>query len=118
MASYYQINKGVNKPIEFKGLKAQYITYLGAGLVIVFLLFVLMYLAGVNLFVCLTTIFILGTSLFFFVFSISNKYGQYGLMKKMAKRYIPHFITFRSRRVFYRLNETIIDKNERGRYGE
>lgn len=32
--SVYQINKGINKPIEFKGLKAQYIWYLGGGLVI------------------------------------------------------------------------------------
>ena len=28
MSSVYTINKGVNKPIEFKGLKAQYIAYL------------------------------------------------------------------------------------------
>ena len=30
--SVYKINKGINKPIEFKGLKAQYIWYLGGGL--------------------------------------------------------------------------------------
>jgi len=28
MSSVYKINKGINKPIEFKGLKAQYIAYL------------------------------------------------------------------------------------------
>jgi hypothetical protein len=28
MSSIYQINKGVSKPIVFKGLKAQYIAYL------------------------------------------------------------------------------------------
>ncbi len=25
MSSVYQINKGINKPVEFRGLKAQYI---------------------------------------------------------------------------------------------
>ncbi|HMT97439.1 MAG TPA: DUF4133 domain-containing protein, partial [Ferruginibacter sp.] len=30
--SVYQINKGINRSIEFKGLKAQYIWYLGGGL--------------------------------------------------------------------------------------
>jgi len=37
--SIYQINKGINKPIEFKGLKAQYIWYLGGGLVALLVLF-------------------------------------------------------------------------------
>jgi hypothetical protein len=34
MASVYQINKGVGKPIVFRGLKAQYIAYLAVGLVV------------------------------------------------------------------------------------
>jgi hypothetical protein len=38
-ASVYKINKGINKPIEFKGLKAQYIAYLGAGLITLLILF-------------------------------------------------------------------------------
>ena len=33
MATVYYINKGINKPIVFKGLKAQYIGYLAVGLV-------------------------------------------------------------------------------------
>ncbi|MBD0288989.1 MAG: DUF4133 domain-containing protein, partial [Flavisolibacter sp.] len=37
--SVYQINKGINKPIEFKGFKAQYIWYLGGGLVALLILF-------------------------------------------------------------------------------
>ena len=39
----YQINKGINKPIEFKGLKAQYIGYLAVGLVILLIGFAIMY---------------------------------------------------------------------------
>src|SRR5687768_16654341 len=83
--SVYNINKGINKPIEFKGLKAQYIGYLGGGLVVLLVLFSILYIIGVNMFICLGLIVILGTVLFVFVYKISNQYGQYGLMKKAAR---------------------------------
>ena len=51
--SVYTINKGINKPIEFKGLKAQYIGYLAAGLIGLLILFAALYISGVNTFVCL-----------------------------------------------------------------
>ena len=103
MASIYQINKGINKPIEFKGLKAQYIAYLAIGLVILLILFAIMYIIGINLFVCIAIIIISGTALFINVFRLSNKYGQYGLMKKASKRYIPVFIKIKSRNIFTQL---------------
>ena len=46
--SVYKINKGINKPIEFKGLKAQYIWWLGGGIVCLLLLFAILYFIGVN----------------------------------------------------------------------
>jgi len=55
--SVYQINKGINKPIEFKGLKAQYIWYLGGGLVVLMIIFAIVYIAGINIFICLIIIF-------------------------------------------------------------
>src|SRR5438128_1617873 len=73
--SVYKINKGINKPIEFKGLKAQYIWYLGGGLVILLILFALLYIIGVNTFVCVGLIGVLGGMLFTWVYGISNKYG-------------------------------------------
>ena len=45
--SVYQINKGINKPIEFKGLKAQYIWYLGGGLVALLILFAISFTINV-----------------------------------------------------------------------
>jgi hypothetical protein len=45
--SVYRINKGINKPIEFKGLKAQYIGYLAAGLVLPLVMFAVMYIGTV-----------------------------------------------------------------------
>ena len=90
--SVYQINKGINKPIEFKGLKAQYIWYLGGGLVILMIIFAILYIAGINIFICLIIIFFLFTALFMYVYKMSRTYGQYGLMKKIAKKAVPKVI--------------------------
>jgi hypothetical protein len=101
--SVYNINKGINKPIEFKGLKAQYIGYLGSGLVVLLVLFSILYIIGVNMFICLGLIVILGTLLFVFVYKISNQYGQYGLMKKAARSNIPSRLLCGSRSLFIKL---------------
>lgn len=100
MASVYKINKGVNQPVVFKGLKAQYIWWLGGGLVALLLLFAILYIIGVNMYVCLLIILVLGTLLFKKVYSMSRKYGEHGLMKKIAKRRIPKVIKTRSRTVY------------------
>lgn len=92
LGSVYQINKGINKPIEFKGLKAQYMWYLGGGLVTLLILFAIMYIAGVNIFLCLVIIFSLGTALFLYVYRLSRTYGEHGLMKKMARKAVPKVI--------------------------
>ena len=99
-SSVYKINKGINKPVEFKGLKAQYIWYLGGGLVILLILFALLYIIGVNPFVCVAITIVLGTVLFTWVYSISNKYGEHGMMKKVARRAIPSVIKSYSRKLF------------------
>ena len=98
--SIYKINKGINKPIEFKGLKAQYIWWLGGGLVVLMILFAIMYIIGVNSFVCVGLILIAGTFLFIYVFRLSNRYGEYGMMKKAAKRGIPKTVKCSSRDIF------------------
>lgn len=100
MSSVYQINKGINRPIEFKGLKAQYIWYLGAGLLALLILFAVLYICGVNPFICLLIIVIAGTALFMHVYRLSHKYGQHGMMKAIAKRSIPKCIKSYSRSVF------------------
>ncbi len=103
--SVYHINKSINKPIEFKGLKAQYIWYLGGGLVVLLIVFAVLYICGVNAFVCLGTIGVLGTVLFIKVYALSNKYGPYGLMKKEAARRIPMQVKLYSRKTFFQLSK-------------
>jgi len=98
--SVYKINKGINKPIEFKGLKAQYIWYLGGGLVILLILFAVLYIVGVNTFICVGLILFFGAILFTWVYNTSNKYGEHGMMKKLARQAIPSVVKSCSRKVF------------------
>ena len=100
--SVYKVNKGINKPIEFRGLKAQYIWWLGGGLVILLILFAILYVIGVNTFFCVGLILILGTGLFMQVYTLSNKYGEHGMMKNVAKRAVPKIIKSYSRKVFFK----------------
>lgn len=100
MGSVYHINKGVSKPIVFKGLKAQYIAYLAVGLVLLLLGFVLGYILGTPLYVLLSLVLGLGFMLFFLVFRLSHRFGEHGLMKYVARRGLPGRVVFRSRRVF------------------
>ena len=98
--SVYKINKGINKPVEFRGFKAQYIWYLGVGLVILLVLFAVLYIVGVNTYVCLFVILILGAGLYMRVSNLSNKYGEHGMMKKIASQSVPRVIKAYSRKMF------------------
>lgn len=105
MNSVYKINKGINKPIEFKGLKAQYIGYLGIGVILLLIIFAVLYISGINMFVCLGLILLLGTILFMGVYKLSDTYGQHGLLKKLARRNIPVSLTGRTRKIFIHLKK-------------
>lgn len=103
----YQINKGINRPIEFKGLKAQYIGYLAAGLVLLLIGFTVMYLLHMPVILCLIITAGSGSLLFHQVFKLSHRYGAHGLMKKSAKRYLPRYVKFTSRHIFLHLKKAI-----------
>jgi len=98
--SVYKINKGINKPVEFKGLKAQFIWYLGGGLVGLLIVYAVMYLCKVNTYICLIVIVALATALFMYVYKLSNKYGEHGIMKKTAGRSVPTVLKIRTRKIF------------------
>lgn len=100
MTSVYQINKGINRPIVFKGLKAQYIVFLAVGMVLLLLSFVGGYLAGLSLYVLLPAALVFGSVLVYVLSRLSHRYGEHGLSKYFAKRGLPLAIKFRSRRVF------------------
>ncbi|KGO85886.1 hypothetical protein Q765_13705 [Flavobacterium rivuli WB 3.3-2 = DSM 21788] len=98
--SVYQVNKGINKSIEFKGLKAQYIWYLGGGIAGLLVGFSAMYLIGLPSLLCVGVILIAGALLVMKVYGMSNKYGEHGLMKAMARKQVPKIIKIRGRQLF------------------
>jgi hypothetical protein len=100
MASVYQINKGINRPIVFKGLKAQYIAFLAVGMVLLLLGFVAGYLTGLSLYVLLPLALGFGSGLVYLLTRLSHRFGEHGLSKYFAKRGLPTAIKFRSRKVF------------------
>ena len=107
--SVYKINKGINKSIEFKGLKAQYIWWLGGGIVGLLLLFAVLYIIGINGYLSISMIALAVVGVFTFVFRLSSKYGEHGLKKKMATRSIPRVIKSYSRKIFISYGTKIRD---------
>ncbi len=104
MATVYDINKGVNRSIEFKGVKAQYIIYLAVGLVGLLLLFAILYICGLKLYYCLAIIAAAGVSLVITIQRFSRNYGEHGLTKKAARRKLPPALRGSSRNFFIQLN--------------
>ena len=102
--SYY-IYKGINRPIEFRGLKAQYIYYLAIGLAILLVDFAIMYISGMPVYLCLAVVGLAGSGLFFGVYRYSHKYGEHGLMKGIAYGQVPAAIKCRTRRLLKRLGK-------------
>ena len=98
--SVYQINKGINQSIEFKGLKAQYIWYLGGGVIVLMFLFAVFYTIGLPSLVCVGIVGTSGTVLVFKVYRMSHKYGEHGMMKALAKRQVPKVVRTQSRKIF------------------
>jgi Flp pilus assembly protein TadB len=107
--SVYKINKGINKSIEFKGLKAQYIWYLALGMGALLFLFAVLYMLGVNTYISMALMATLGTGIFLWVYRLSNRYGEHGMKKQMARRSIPKILKSYNRNLFivYRPAEKI-----------
>jgi membrane protein implicated in regulation of membrane protease activity len=92
MNSVYQINQGVGRPLVFRGLTAQYIWWLGGGILFCLLLFALLYLLGVTMSVCILLVFALAGAWIWKVYSLSQRNGEHGMMKKMASSAIPKWV--------------------------
>jgi hypothetical protein len=103
-STVYSINKGVNVAIEFKGLKAQYIWWLGGGLIGILIGFAILYIAGVNTYISLGFAVGGATWVIVYVYRLSNRYGQHGMMKKLARHRVPKVIKSTSRIFFMQRN--------------
>lgn len=91
----YNINKGIGRTVEFKGLKAQYLFIFAGGLLGTLIFVMILYMAGVNSYICL----LLGAGgaslIIWLTFSLNRKYGEHGLMKVGARKRHPRYIICR-----------------------
>ncbi len=99
--SEYTVNKGIGRSPEFKGLRSQYLFIFAGGLLALFVVFAVMYMAGVSQWVCVGFGAVCAPALVLMTFRMNAKYGEWGLMKLQAMRRHPRYII--SRRRFIRL---------------
>lgn len=91
----YNINKGIGRTVEFKGLKAQYLFLFAGGLLGLLILVMVLYMAGVNSYFCLGLGAFCATLIIWQTFSLNRKYGEHGLMKIAARKRHPLYIICR-----------------------
>ncbi|GAB6976423.1 DUF4133 domain-containing protein [Prevotella falsenii] len=93
----YPINKGIGRSVEFQGLKSQYLFIFAGGLLALFVLFVILYMAGVNQWICIGFGGTAAGILVWQTFSLNRKYGEHGLMKRSALHSHPRYLINRRR---------------------
>jgi hypothetical protein len=97
----FPVNRGIGHSAEFSGLKAQYLFIFAGGLLGLFVVFVVMFMAGVNQWVCIVFGVSAASALVYGTFQMNRKYGEHGLMKTQARRNHPRYVI--NRRNFSRL---------------
>ena len=93
----YPINKGIGRSVEFQGLKSQYLFIFAGGLLALFVLFVILYMVGVNQWICIGFGGIVASVLVWQTFSLNRRYGEHGLMKRSALHSHPRYLINRRR---------------------
>ena len=93
----YPINKGIGRSVEFQGLKSQYLFIFAGGLLALFVLFVILYMVGVNQWICIGFGGTAASVLVWQTFSLNRKYGEHGLMKRSALHSHPRYLINRRR---------------------
>ena len=93
----YPINKGIGRSVEFQGLKSQYLFIFAGGLLALFVLFVILYMVGVNQWICIGFGGIAASVLVWQTFSLNRRYGEHGLMKRSALHSHPRYLINRRR---------------------
>ncbi|HEY4334964.1 MAG TPA: DUF4133 domain-containing protein [Puia sp.] len=99
----YSINRGINQPLEFRGLKAQYILYAGGIVLSDLLLYAILYISGLSSWICLPICGGLGMAGIGWCYKCSRLYGGFGWMKKRAAKGTAMTLKCSSRRLFTQL---------------
>lgn len=101
--SIYHIHRDIDRPIEFHGVKAQFIILLALGFMILFALVTVMYYLDISRILLLVSSCFCGSLLVIKVQKLSRRYGQYGLMKAHARTHVPKAVQCRGRMIFIEL---------------
>ena len=76
-------------------LKSQYLFIFCGGLLAVFVVFIILFMAGVNQWLCIGFIVSASLLLVWQTFRLNARYGTHGLMKAAARKRHPRFIISR-----------------------
>ena len=93
----YPVNKGIGRAVEFKGLRAQYLFIFVGGLLALFVLFVILYMIGIDQWICIGFGVVSASILVWQTFALSARYGEHGLMKLGAAKSHPRYLLNRRR---------------------
>lgn len=93
----YPVNKGIGRSVEFKGLKAQYLFIFVGGLLALFVLFVILYMIGIDQWICIGFGVVSASVLVWQTFALNARYGEHGLMKLGATKSHPRYLINRRR---------------------
>ena len=71
----FNVNKGIGRSPEFEGLKSQYLFIFSGGLLALFVIFVVMYMADIDQWVCIGFGVVSASVLVWVTFRMNSKYG-------------------------------------------
>ncbi|OJV51021.1 MAG: hypothetical protein BGO31_11175 [Bacteroidetes bacterium 43-16] len=108
--SVYKINKGINKSIEFKGFKAQYIWYMVIVILCLLFVFALLYFLGINQYVCILVCGGIGAFSLQKIYGLSKKYGEHGLSKMIARKSVPKVLKSIDRGMFIKRSKSYVKR--------
>lgn len=98
--SIYTVNREIGRPIEFKGLKGNYVGALGLGVVVQLLGFVAFYLLGLSMPVCILGLAATASAFSVLLYRLNRRYSGSDLLKHIARRRVPSAIRFTDRSMY------------------
>ena len=93
----YTVNKGAGKGVEFKGLTTMYLFVLAVGLAAVLLSVILLFFIGASPWACVINGIIAGCVIAWAVFRMNARFGEHGLIKRLARSRHPRYLINRKR---------------------
>ena len=87
----YRRNTARHRVLSLR-LKAQYLFIFAGGLLAVFVVFVILYMAGVDQWICIAFGVAAASVLIWLTFRLNARYGEHGLMKLLAARRHPRYL--------------------------